>query len=91
MAKVKVDIKEYASFQPTIIQEWIANVDKIMTDCGCRVDSAVVSNSKRTDGKFIYTSKKLRKQFASSIWGLLVAILRYAVTISYIPTVQETY
>jgi len=61
MPKVKVDINEYARSQPPKVREWIANVDKLMQDYGCHVSSSVVSNSKRTDGKFSYTSKKTMK------------------------------
>jgi len=32
-----------------------------MIDSGCRVASSVVSNSKRIDGKFTYTSKRTKK------------------------------
>lgn len=61
MAKIKLDINEYASNQPRTIREWLARIDKLMIDDGCRVASSVVSNSKRTDGKFTYTSKRTKK------------------------------
>jgi hypothetical protein len=61
MAKVKIDITEYASNQPPTVREWLATIDKQMIDSGCRVASSVVSNSKRTDGKFTYTSKRTKK------------------------------
>ena len=61
MAKVKVDINEYANNQPKAVRDWLAGVDKLMRDGGCRGISSVVSNSKRTDGKFTYTSKRTKK------------------------------
>ena len=61
MAKVKIDINEYAGSQPLPMKEWLAVVDKLMLDSGCRVASSVVSNSKRNDGKFTYTSKRTKK------------------------------
>jgi len=61
MAIVKMDINEYASNQPQSVKKWLAETDKLMRDGGCRVISSVVSNSKRTDGKFTYTSKQTKK------------------------------
>ena len=61
MAKVKVNINEYASNQPSVVRAWISTVDKHMIDNGCRIVSSVVSNKKRTDGKFTYTSKRTKK------------------------------
>ena len=57
----KVDINEYANSQPQEVREWLAKIDKLMINSGCRVDSKVVSNSKRTDGRFSYASKKSKK------------------------------
>ena len=61
MAKVKVDINEYASNQPLVVREWLSTIDKLMIGDNCRVASSVVSNKKRTDGKFSYVSKKTKK------------------------------
>lgn len=61
MAKVKVDINEYVSNQPPRVTTWISKIDKFMTENNCRVVSSVVSNKKRTDGKFTYTSKRSKK------------------------------
>ena len=61
MAKVKVDINEYASSQPPQVRAWISKIDKFMIENNCRVVSSVVSNKKRTDGKFTYTSKRTKK------------------------------
>jgi len=61
MAKVKVDINEYASSQPPQVKEWLSKIDNFMIDNNCRVVSSVVSNKKRTDGKFVYTSKRTKK------------------------------
>jgi len=61
MAIVKVSINEYATNQPPAVKQWLATVDKIMADANCRVVSSVVSNKKRTDGKFSYTSKRTKK------------------------------
>jgi len=61
MAKVKVDINEYASSQPPQVRKWISKIDEHMTENDCRVVSSVVSNKKRTDGKFTYTSKRTKK------------------------------
>ena len=61
MAKVKVDINEYASVQPPWVRTWLAEANDLMIKCGCRVESFVVSNSKRTEGKFVYTSRKTKK------------------------------
>ena len=57
----KVDISEYASFQPLRVRQWLAEVDKLMNENGCRYASKIVSNSKRTDGRFTYTAKKTKK------------------------------
>jgi len=57
----KVEITAYANSQPPEVRGWLVAVDKLMTDSGCRVVSKVVSNSKRTDSKFTYTSKKTKK------------------------------
>jgi hypothetical protein len=56
-----VDINEYASSQLPEVKEWIAAMNKLMIDGSCRVTSTVVSNSKRTDGKFSYASRKSKK------------------------------
>lgn len=61
MAKVKVDINDYASGQPSQVRAWISEVDKFRVENNCRVISSVVSNKKRTDGKFTYTSKRTKK------------------------------
>ena len=61
MAKSNVTINEYANSLSPKIRDWLAKVDKFMLDNGCRTNSNVVNNSKRTDGKFIYTSKKTKK------------------------------
>ena len=61
MARVNVDINEYASSQPPNVKLWLAEIDKLMRDNNCRVVSSVVSNKKRTDGKFTYTSKRTKK------------------------------
>ena len=61
MAKVNVDINEYASNQPSQVKAWLLKIDKFMTENNCRVASSVVSNKKRTDGKFTYTSKRTKK------------------------------
>jgi len=61
MARVKVGINEYAINQPQAVREWLALVDKLIINSGCRVASSVVSNKKRTDGKFTYTSKRTKK------------------------------
>lgn len=61
MAKIKVDINEYASSQPSQVRGWVLEIDKYMTENNCRVVSSVVSNKKRTDGKFTYTSKRTKK------------------------------
>jgi len=57
----KTDINEYASTQPLKVKNWLIAIDKLMTDDGCRVISKTVSNSKRTDSKFTYASKKTKK------------------------------
>jgi len=61
MAKVKVDINEYAANQLPQVRVWLSKVDKFMIENNCRVVSSIVSNSKRTDGKFTYTSKRTKK------------------------------
>ena len=61
MARVNVDINDYANSQPPKVKLWIAEIDKLMRDNNCRVVSSVVSNKKRTDGKFTYTSKRTKK------------------------------
>ena len=61
MAIVKVDINEYASSQPAKVRAWLSEIDKLMRDSNCRVTSSIVSNKKRTDGKFSYTSKRTKK------------------------------
>jgi len=58
--KMKVDINEYAINQPPEVRAWLSLID-IMLAGNCRVASSIVSNSKRTDGKFAYTSKKTKK------------------------------
>ena len=61
MAKSNVKINEYASTQPPEVRKGIALLDKLLTDGNCRVTAGVVSNSKRTDGKFSYTSRASKK------------------------------
>ena len=61
MAKSNVNINEYASSLSPEIREWLTKVDNLMLTNGCRTTTGVVSNSKRTDGKFTYTSKKSKK------------------------------
>ena len=61
MAKSNVCINEYANSLSLEIREWLAKIDKLMIDNGCRTTTGIVSNSKRTDGKFTYTSKKSKK------------------------------
>ncbi|MCL1844552.1 MAG: hypothetical protein FWF77_01455 [Defluviitaleaceae bacterium] len=61
MAKVKLDINNYARSQPPKVRQWLAEIDKLMLDGNCRIASSLVSNSKRTDAKFSYTSKRTRK------------------------------
>ena len=61
MAKSNITINQYACSLSPEIREWLAKIDKLMLDNGCRTASGVVSNSKRNDGKFTYTSKKSKK------------------------------
>lgn len=61
MAIVKIDINEYAAFQPPKVRAWLAEIDVLLRNGGCRVVSSVVNNKKRTDGKFSYTSKRTKK------------------------------
>ena len=61
MAKSNVTTNEYANSLPPEVKEGIAKLDKLMLEVGCRVAAGVVSNSKRTDGKFSYTSRKSKK------------------------------
>jgi len=61
VAKVKVDVSEYASTQPPKVRAWLSAVDKLMRDSNCRFTCSVVNNKKRTDGKFTYTSKRTKK------------------------------
>ncbi|MCL2368178.1 MAG: hypothetical protein FWC72_04205 [Oscillospiraceae bacterium] len=61
MAIVKVNISEYASNQPPVVREWLSTIDKLMIEANCRVVSSIVSNKKRTDGKFSYASKRTKK------------------------------
>lgn len=61
MAKVKVGINEYASNQPLQVREWISRIDKFLDENNCRVVSSVVSNKKRADGKFAYTSTRTKR------------------------------
>ena len=61
MAKSNITINEYTKSLSPKVREWLATVDKIMLDNGCRATSGIVSNTKRTTGKFTYTSKKTKK------------------------------
>jgi hypothetical protein len=65
----KADINEFASSQPQKVKEWLVMIDKFMLDGRCRIDSKVVSNSKRIDGRFSYTSKKTKKTVCIIIIG----------------------
>ena len=69
MAKVKIDINDYASNQPTQVRAWISEINEFMVDNNCRVVSSVVSNKKRTDGKFTYTSKRTKKSICIINFG----------------------
>ena len=55
------DINEHAGTQPPTVRAWLAKADQLLTSSGCRTTGKVVSNSKRTDAKFTYTSKKTKK------------------------------
>ena len=57
----KADINECAKSQSPPVRKWLENTNKFMLDNNCRVIGKTVSNSKRTDSKFTYTSKKSKK------------------------------
>ena len=61
MAKSNVGINEYASSLSPEVREWLAKINKLMIENCCRSTTGIVSNSKRTDGKFTYISRKSKK------------------------------
>jgi len=91
MAKVKVDINEYANSQPSQVRAWISKIDKIMIENGCHVASSIVSNRKRTDGKFTYTSKRTKKSVCIFNFGTSGNFISLRGNILYTLTEKKVY